>query len=96
MDRAALESWLHKTSRTFRWNDPDDPDGYEAVEVGSEGLRWYRWSHRFREDGVHGEYDVCVQTEAEFLRRGPARELPAGLREEVEAFVGDRSSSNKA
>ena len=87
MDRGALEAWLRYRTRTFRWNHPEDPNGYDAVEVGPRGLRWYRWSHRFGEDGVHGEYDVHHQTLEEFGREGPARGLPAGVQNELEAYL---------
>ena len=51
------------------------------------GLRWYRWSHVFRADGVHGEHDVVLQTIPDFVRDGPVRAVPEEIRQELDGYV---------
>jgi hypothetical protein len=86
MDRARLEAWLNSPHRTWRWKDPSDRDGYQAVETSPEGLRWYAWSHLFGE-GRDGPSPARVQGWAEFRSSGPAHPVPPEVRQELEAFA---------
>ncbi|WP_157069133.1 hypothetical protein [Sandaracinus amylolyticus] len=71
--------------RTFRWNDGVDVNVYDAVETCDEGLRWYRWSHRFGERG--GRVDEALQTFDAFLRDGPLRPAPATTVSAIRAWI---------
>lgn len=68
---------------TYRWNDGVSAERYEAVEVRSDGLFWYGWSHLH---GV-GRTDEATQSFDDFLARGPLRPMPSFAREELESFV---------
>lgn len=88
MDRDRLQRWLKSTHRTWRWNH-GDAESYEGVETTDEGLRWFRWSHRIREDGVQGEHDVEVQPYVDFRASGPLRRIPDEQRAELERWVAE-------
>ena len=70
-------------SKAFRWNDGIDTESYGAVELRSDGLLFYRWSH------VHGEgqRSELLQTFSDFRARGPARAVPESVRVELEEIV---------
>ena len=87
MDRGRLERFLTSNHRTFRWNDGETREEYEAVETTDEGLRWYRWSHR-AEDG--GPSEDTLQSYDDFAREGPQRPMPDHLRLALEAHVAAR------
>ena len=61
------------STRTFRWNDPDETLGYRAAEVDGDVVRWWSWSH------VHGEgrRDRGAQRREEVVRDGPPLEVPS-------------------
>lgn len=88
MDRDRLQRWLKSTHRTWRWNR-GDAESYEAVETTDDGLRWFRWSHAIRDDGLNGEHDVEVQPWADYRASGPRRSMPGELRAELERWVAD-------
>lgn len=69
-------------ARTFRWNDGESTEGYQAVEVDGEGLLWFRWSH------VHGEgrVDEARQSFAGFLD-GPLRPCPKPIEDQLRALA---------
>lgn len=85
MDRDALRRWLDSPHKTWRWND-GARDAYRGVETSDEGLRWFRWSHRFA-DGAGGLEAESRQTWAEFDREGPREAMPPELRSELDAWV---------
>ena len=70
-------------SKTFRWNDGVDADGYRAVEVRPDGLFFYEWSHLHAE-GRTGE---LLQSLTDFRALGPARPVPSAVRVELDAIV---------
>jgi len=76
-------------STTLRWNDGDDAEHYEAVEVRADGLVWYAWSHV----PGRGRHRELAQSFADFLRDGPPRSMPAHARAELEALVRARAPS---
>ena len=85
-----LARFLAGADRTFRWNDGETRDSYEAVETTRDGLRWYHWSHR-AEDG--GPSDEALQCYDDFERDGPLREMPAPLLAELRAHLARRGTS---
>lgn len=89
MDRSRLQHWLKSTHRTWRWSSAD-AETYDAVETTDEGLRWFRWSHAFRDDGVHGEHDVQLQSVEDFERNGPLREMPEQLEAELRHWLHEQ------
>lgn len=92
MDRDRLQRWLKSTHHTWRWNH-GDAESYEGVETTDDGLRWFRWSHAIRDDGVHGEHDVAVQTFESFRRSGPMREIPEEQLEQLRRWVSEHIPS---
>jgi len=92
MDRDRLQRWLKSTHRTWRWNH-GNAESYEGVETTDAGLRWFRWSHAIREDGVHGEHDVELQSWDAYRDDGPARAMPHAMREQLEEWLADRGRS---
>ncbi len=91
MDRDALARFLSGETKTFRWNDGESFEDYDAVEASPAGLRYYHWSHR-AEDG--GPSDEATQSLEAFEADGPLREMPekalAGLREHVARLASGR------
>ena len=73
-------------STTFRWNDGQDAERYDAVEAREEGLVWYAWSHRH---GT-GRHDEATQSYEAFLRDGPLRAMPAHAARELDTLVRAR------
>ena len=92
MDRDRLQRWLKSTHRTWRWNH-GSAESYEGVETTDDGLRWFRWSHAIREDGVHGEHDVELQSWAAYRDDGPARDMPDAMREQLDEWLVDNGRS---
>ncbi len=91
LDRDALRARLAAPSKTWRWNR-GGVDGYDAVEVRGDVVRWYRWSHDIAE-GVGGAQDEVFQSVDAFLADGPGRKAPPPIVEEVRAFVGQSQRS---
>ncbi len=90
VDRERIRRWLSHPPKSWRWNDADDADGYDAVEATAQGLRWFRWTHAFRSDGQHGEYDVELQSYSKYVSGGPLRDLPEAVRAELDELARER------
>jgi hypothetical protein len=69
-------------SRTFRWNDGEDVERYDAVEASASGLVWYGWSHV----PPGGRHDERRQTWDELERDGPARPCPPQVLDALRAM----------
>ncbi len=91
MDRGRLDDWLKSPHRTFRWNDGDDSERYEGVTTTDDGLRWFRWSHVFADEGGEGEHDVAHQSYEAFRASGPLRPMPDPIREELTSWVKEHA-----
>jgi hypothetical protein len=70
-------------STTYRWNDGVDGERYDAVELRTDDLVWYAWSHRHGQ----GRHDEATQSFEAFLRDGPLRTMPAHAAAELERLV---------
>lgn len=72
--------------RTWRWRtDPEDRDGYLALETTDEGFRFFAWSHR----GA-GLVEEKRQSFDDFEREGPAWPLPHDIEQEARAWLAAR------
>lgn len=83
MNRDALKAWLDEPSKTWRWNS-GQVDGYHAVEVRGDTLRWYSWSHEYADGGVQNERR---QTREAFMRDGAPTNAPAQVVEALRAHL---------
>ena len=75
MDRDGLRSFLVDPGKTWRWNR-GEAEGYHAVELRSDSLRWFFWSHDIAE-GVGGPTNEHHQTVRAFLQDGPPVDAPS-------------------
>ena len=85
MDRDRLRAFLADPGKTWRWNR-GEAEGYHAVELRSDLLRWFFWSHDIAE-GVGGATNEHTQTVAEFLAGGPPVEVPPHVVQAVRAHL---------
>ena len=81
MNRDALKAWLGQPAQTWRWN-AGEVDGYHAVEVRGDSLRWYTWSH---EGG--GAKDEVLQSAEAFTRDGAPTSAPAPVIDALRAHL---------
>lgn len=83
MNRDALKAWLDQPTKTWRWNS-GEVDGYHAVEIRGDALRWYTWSHEYTDGGVRNE---VTQSAEAFAREGAATSAPLQVIEALRAHL---------
>lgn len=88
MDRDRLRAFLKDPGTTWRWNR-GEADGYRAVELRGDTLRWFTWSHDIAE-GAGGETDVHTQSVAEFRLGGAPVDAPEHVVATVKAHLEQR------
>ncbi len=88
MDRERLHAFLKDPGTTWRWNR-GEAEGYRAVELRGDTLRWFVWSHDIAE-GAGGETDLHTQSVSEFLASGPPVEAPEHVVATVKAHLEQR------
>ena len=88
MDRDRLRDFLKDPSTTWRWNR-GEVEGYHAVELRGDELRWFRWSHDIAE-GEGGAVDEHRQSVAEFLADGPPVQAPPHVVEAVRRHLEEK------
>lgn len=62
-------------SRTLRWNEPGEVDGYRAAEIEGGRVRWFAWSHLAGE----GCRELGVQSGEALLAEGPPIDVPPAI-----------------
>jgi hypothetical protein len=88
MDRDRLRAFLKDPGTTWRWNR-GEADGYRAVELRGDTLRWFTWSHDIAE-GAGGETDVHTQSVSAFLSGGAPTDAPEHVVATVKAHLEQR------
>lgn len=84
---------LFSQNRAFRWNQEGDVDGYSGVDVRSDDLVWYTWSHIPGPQG--GRQNERTQTHDDFVRNGPPPRppdapVPVSIIAAVRSFIAEQ------
>lgn len=84
--------------RSWRWDAGEDPhigNVEKTITLRANGLSYTGWGD---EPIIGGGYSIGFQPVAEFLQRGPLaeQEVPAGIVEEIRAYVVEHSRSEAA
>jgi hypothetical protein len=86
---ARLREWLSDPGKTWRWNR-GEVEGYRAVELRGDRLRWFQWSHEIA-DGEGGAQGEVWQGVEDFLASGPGIDgVPEGLVASIRAHLETR------
>ncbi len=87
-----------RAERSWRWDAGEDPhigNVEKTITLRANGLSYTGWGD---DPIIGGGYSIGFQPVAEFLQRGPLAEgeVPAGIVEEIRAYLVEHSRSEAA